>query len=349
MVAERSVPAAAMYQSHSTDIIDVLTDFLDKTQEAVTNASRNFAMLKQSIEDQLAQVNKVLEKDEAEKSELATTVAAVSYEQFGKCLKHETHEDSTVGAKIAELLRLNASASEHEHLNLKEHVDHAKGELNDICSIAGESIAAVSFSPVLGILRKKGTVEVPQVQFLDRMIDVPIEETKIPKIVSQDKIAQRTAEQVMDTPVPQVTEEIIKVFEVFDRDGNCFISAADLRHVMTNLGEKLTDEFLSLMARKLKDPDTEEELVEAFKVFFQDRVQQRIVEQITETPAVSLEEIMERTIEETINIPIPHVMEKTIEGVQLIPQERIQNCTVEQIIDMPVMTQRHVPTEVPQI
>ena len=63
---------------------------------------------------------------------------------------------------------------------------------------------------------------------------------------------------------------------------------------MTNLGEKLTDEFLSLMARKMKDTDTEEELVEAFKVFFQDRVQQRMVEQITETLAVSLdEEILE--------------------------------------------------------
>jgi hypothetical protein len=28
----------------------------------------------------------------------------------------------------------------------------------------------------------------------------------------------------------------------FDKDGNGFISAAELRHVMTNLGEKLTDE-----------------------------------------------------------------------------------------------------------
>ena len=131
------------------------------------------------------------------------------------------------------------------------------------------------------------TVEVPQVQFLDRVPDVPVatQLVEVPKIVSQDRIPQRTAEQVMDIPVPRVVEEII---EVFDRDGNGFISAADLRHVMTNLGEKLTDEFFSLMTRKMKDPDTEEELVEAFKVFFQDRVQQRIVEQITETPAVSL-------------------------------------------------------------
>jgi calmodulin len=37
-------------------------------------------------------------------------------------------------------------------------------------------------------------------------------------------------------------EELIDSFKVFDRDGNGFISAAEIRHVMTNLGEKLTDE-----------------------------------------------------------------------------------------------------------
>ena len=41
-------------------------------------------------------------------------------------------------------------------------------------------------------------------------------------------------------------EELIEAFKVFDRDGNGFISAAELRHVMTNLGEKLTDEEVDL-------------------------------------------------------------------------------------------------------
>ena len=37
-------------------------------------------------------------------------------------------------------------------------------------------------------------------------------------------------------------EELIEAFKVFDKDGNGFISAAELRHVMTNLGAKLTDD-----------------------------------------------------------------------------------------------------------
>ena len=45
-------------------------------------------------------------------------------------------------------------------------------------------------------------------------------------------------------------EEIREAFRVFDKDGNGFISAAELRHVMTNLGEKLTDEEIEDMIRE---------------------------------------------------------------------------------------------------
>ena len=45
-------------------------------------------------------------------------------------------------------------------------------------------------------------------------------------------------------------EEIIEAFKVFDKDGNGFISAAELRHIMTNLGEKLTDEEADEMIRE---------------------------------------------------------------------------------------------------
>ncbi|KAJ3763907.1 hypothetical protein EV360DRAFT_91528 [Lentinula raphanica] len=45
-------------------------------------------------------------------------------------------------------------------------------------------------------------------------------------------------------------EEIKEAFKVFDKDGNGFISAAELRHVMTNLGEKLTDDEVDEMMRE---------------------------------------------------------------------------------------------------
>ncbi|KAG5519941.1 hypothetical protein PMAC_000218 [Pneumocystis sp. 'macacae'] len=45
-------------------------------------------------------------------------------------------------------------------------------------------------------------------------------------------------------------EEIREAFKVFDKDGNGTISAAELRHVMTNLGEKLTDDEVDEMIRE---------------------------------------------------------------------------------------------------
>merc|ERR1712137_1488588 len=78
------------------------------------------------------------------------------YEQFGKCLKLGIHEDSTNRTKVAELLRYQSSKSGDESISLKEYVDRMKDRQNDIYYITGESIAAVSSSPFLEALRKKG-------------------------------------------------------------------------------------------------------------------------------------------------------------------------------------------------
>ena len=78
------------------------------------------------------------------------------YEQFGKCLKLGVHEDSTNRTKVAELLRYHTSKSGDEQISLKEYVDRMKEGQNDIYYITGESIAAVSSSPFLETLRKKG-------------------------------------------------------------------------------------------------------------------------------------------------------------------------------------------------
>ncbi|XP_064633952.1 neo-calmodulin-like [Lineus longissimus] len=45
-------------------------------------------------------------------------------------------------------------------------------------------------------------------------------------------------------------EELRQAFQVFDGDGNGFICAAELRHVMTKLGEKLTEEEVDEMIKE---------------------------------------------------------------------------------------------------
>ena len=55
------------------------------------------------------------------------------------------------------------------------------------------------------------------------------------------------AKKIKDT---DSEDELREAFRVFDKDGNGAISAAELRHVMTNLGEKLTDEEVDEMIRE---------------------------------------------------------------------------------------------------
>merc|ERR1712153_194333 len=78
------------------------------------------------------------------------------YEQFSKNIKLGIHEDSTNRAKVAELMRDHTSESGDEQISLKEYVDRMKEGQSDIYYITGESIAAVSSSPFIEALRKKG-------------------------------------------------------------------------------------------------------------------------------------------------------------------------------------------------
>ncbi|BEI85296.1 hypothetical protein CcaverHIS002_0506970 [Cutaneotrichosporon cavernicola] len=51
-------------------------------------------------------------------------------------------------------------------------------------------------------------------------------------------------------------EEIREAFKVFDKNNDGHISAAELKHVMTNLGEKLSDDEITQMIREAdKDGD----------------------------------------------------------------------------------------------
>jgi calmodulin len=42
-------------------------------------------------------------------------------------------------------------------------------------------------------------------------------------------------------------EDVISAFRVFDKDGNGTISTKELRHIMTTIGDKLTDEEVNQM------------------------------------------------------------------------------------------------------
>merc|ERR1712170_34515 len=78
------------------------------------------------------------------------------YEQFSKNLKLGIHEDQTNREKLANFLRYNTSKSGEDMISLKEYVARMKEGQKDIYFITGESKAAVSASPFIEGLKKKG-------------------------------------------------------------------------------------------------------------------------------------------------------------------------------------------------
>merc|ERR1712190_134234 len=78
------------------------------------------------------------------------------YEQFSKNLKLGIHEDQTNREKLAGFLRYHTSKSGEDMISLKEYVARMKEGQKDIYFITGESRAAVSASPFIEGLKKRG-------------------------------------------------------------------------------------------------------------------------------------------------------------------------------------------------
>merc|ERR1719469_497022 len=120
-------PAAAAYKSKSGNIVDVLEDLKEKAEgqlselrKAEVNTNHNYAMLKQSLEDQIAADNKDMDEQKASKAaaeegkatsegdmgmttkELANAKESLATAQ-GTCLQTAADHEATVAARKEEL------------------------------------------------------------------------------------------------------------------------------------------------------------------------------------------------------------------------------------------------------
>merc|ERR1719343_1779393 len=120
-------PAATVYKSHSSDILDLLEDLKEKAEEdlaalrkAETNAKQNYEMLKQSLTDANNNDNKDMEDEKAAKqaaeeekasdtSDLGMTVKALADANSvlesvkGECMTVAADHEASVAGRNAEL------------------------------------------------------------------------------------------------------------------------------------------------------------------------------------------------------------------------------------------------------
>merc|ERR1712110_805681 len=92
------------------------------------------------------------------------------YEQFAKNLKLGIHEDTTNRNKIADFLRYYTSTSGDEMVSFKDYVSRMKENQKDIFFITGESKQAVSNSPFIEQLKKRGYEVIYMIDPIDEYV-----------------------------------------------------------------------------------------------------------------------------------------------------------------------------------
>ena len=237
------------------------------------------------------------------------------YEQFGKCSHLGNHDDSTIRVKIAELLRLNASESEDEQLNLKEYVDLMKVQMrNDLIKDFADPLNKRiddltaqhhGLSQRVAQLESRQHVIVDEARRgQDRGETLRTEVTEIKRAVSRALTRLRAA--------------TIKEFEMIARLETQAIDAYNDAHQeipQVQYIDKIVDVPVATQGHVLAS-QTVQKTVEMPQVQFLDRVLDASVVTQRHVPQ---EQIQERIVEETIDIPVPHVMEKPIEVVKTGP------------------------------
>ncbi|XP_030759466.1 myosin-2 essential light chain isoform X2 [Sitophilus oryzae] len=109
--------------------------------------------------------------------------------------------------------------------------------------------------------RGDGKIHVAQIGDALRALGQNPTESDVKKYTHQYKPDERVSfevflpiyQQISKTRAADTAEDFIEGLRHFDKDGNGFISAAELRHLLTTLGEKLTDDEVGELLQGQED------------------------------------------------------------------------------------------------
>jgi len=105
---------------------------------------------------------------------------------------------------------------------------------------------------------KDGSITLKELSQVLKSINADFSQNQIESVISEadttgtgklnlDDFISLMASKYRET---DTDEEVINAFRVFDKEGTGVISANELKHIMTTLGDKLTDEEVDEMIRE---------------------------------------------------------------------------------------------------
>jgi peptidoglycan hydrolase CwlO-like protein len=171
--SEIGAPAAATYKSQSGGIVAVLEDLKDKAEtelaearKAESTSKHNYEMMKQSLEDQMAQDTKNLNEQKSGKEQaaegkataegdLAVTVKDLKESEAAletsnsDCMTTAADHEATVAARTEEL-KVIATAEKI----LKESTSGAEGQTYSLLQVSASSRVALASSEVVNLVKK---------------------------------------------------------------------------------------------------------------------------------------------------------------------------------------------------
>ena len=170
----------------------------------------------------------------------------------------------------------------------------------------------------------------------EQIVDVHVSQaTEVPKTSSPNRTSQRTVEQNLNAPVPEMAKQPVETPETVSPD-----------RIQQRTVEQIIDASV---------PQAVEELEEVFRVCSLDRVQQCSVEQDIETPAILLvgkivEMPVTRKTQQGVNTHVQHVVNAVEVEKHVVPEKINQETKrikmpllqfTDKVVDNPVVAQRH--------
>ena len=186
------------------------------------------------------------------------------------------------------------------------------------------------------------------------------------RLVAGERISERICEQIADVHVPQVVEQIIEVPKMAEQILDVLVLDRVEQLVKLPNDDGIQQQTAGYITVIPVSQDVKE-LVVVFKVFSQDRIQQRTVEQtipvtslaekIVEFPVIQTEERTQQGVNthaqhvvNTVEVERPEIIKQT--GQKIIIQDKINQVTQhvevplsqfnDKVVDNPVVAQRQI-------